>query len=106
VPVHMGLGHTLGERAGEESHVVTKAEMPTHIHVASASSSAGDVAVPSTDHVLASPLNQSYADPGAATSFDPASVSTTGSSQPHTNLQPYAVFTFCIALQGIFPSQN
>jgi microcystin-dependent protein len=75
VPVHMGLGHTLGERAGEESHVVTKAEMPTHIHVASASSSAGDVAVPSTDHVLA-------------------------------NLQPYAVFTFCIALQGIFPSQN
>jgi microcystin-dependent protein len=33
-------------------------------------------------------------------------VSTVGSSQPHTNLQPFLTLNFCIALQGIFPSPN
>jgi len=29
-----------------------------------------------------------------------------GGSQPHENLQPYLGLTYCIALQGVFPSQN
>ncbi|MDQ6777332.1 MAG: phage tail protein, partial [Actinomycetota bacterium] len=29
-----------------------------------------------------------------------------GGSQPHNNVQPYLVMSFCIALQGIFPSRN
>jgi microcystin-dependent protein len=36
----------------------------------------------------------------------PSSVTNVGGSQPHTNMQPYLVLNFCIALQGIFPSQN
>ena len=31
--------------------------------------------------------------------------STTGGGQAHENRQPYLAMTFCIALQGIFPSQ-
>ena len=27
-------------------------------------------------------------------------------AEPHSNLMPYGVLNFCIALQGIFPSQN
>ncbi len=34
------------------------------------------------------------------------SVSTTGGSQPHTNMMPSLVLNYVIALQGIFPSQN
>jgi microcystin-dependent protein len=30
----------------------------------------------------------------------------TGGSQPHENTQPYLTLNFCIALQGIFPTQN
>ncbi len=30
----------------------------------------------------------------------------TGGNQPHTNQQPYIVLSYCIALQGIFPSQT
>jgi microcystin-dependent protein len=30
----------------------------------------------------------------------------TGGSQSHNNLMPYLVLNMCIALQGIFPSQN
>jgi len=29
-----------------------------------------------------------------------------GGSQPHNNMAPYLVLTFCIALSGIFPSRN
>ena len=29
-----------------------------------------------------------------------------GGSQAHENQQPYLTLNFCIALQGIFPSQN
>jgi microcystin-dependent protein len=33
-------------------------------------------------------------------------VGNTGGSQAHNNMMPYLVLEFCIALQGIFPSQN
>jgi microcystin-dependent protein len=38
--------------------------------------------------------------------MDPSAVLNVGGSQPHTNLQPYLVLNFIIALQGIFPSRN
>ena len=48
-----------------------------------------------------------YIAPGAnLTTLLPASVGNVGGSQPHTNMMPYLVLNFCIALQGIFPSQN
>src|SRR5512139_3143148 len=59
-PMHMGNGHTLGERGGEQAHTVSMAELPTHAHTANAQSAAGDGAVPSSDVVLGSPLNLSY----------------------------------------------
>src|SRR6266852_1946850 len=31
-PIHMGNGHTLGERAGELAHTLSIAELPTHVH--------------------------------------------------------------------------
>jgi microcystin-dependent protein len=36
----------------------------------------------------------------------PGAVTNVGGSQPHTNMQPYLVLNFCIALVGVFPSQN
>src|SRR3954464_11131478 len=30
VPIHMGSGHTLGERGGEQGHPLSIAELPTH----------------------------------------------------------------------------
>ena len=33
-------------------------------------------------------------------------ITPSGNSQPHTNLQPFLVVNFIIALQGIFPSRN
>ena len=36
VPIHVGCGHTLGERGGEQAHTLSIAELPTHTHAANA----------------------------------------------------------------------
>src|SRR5262245_30608546 len=38
VPIHMGGGHTLGEKAGQEFHTVSISEMPQHLHIAQGTS--------------------------------------------------------------------
>src|SRR3982751_1803040 len=45
VPIHMGSGHTLGERGGEAAHTLSIAELPTHVHVATASTDNATVIV-------------------------------------------------------------
>ncbi len=104
-PIHVGSGHTLGERGGEQAHTLSIAEVPTHTHVANASSSVGNAVIP-TNTVLGSPLNLSYRPPDSLTTLHPSTVTNVGGSQAHLNMQPYLTLSFCIALQGIFPSPN
>jgi microcystin-dependent protein len=104
VPIHFGAGFSLGETGGEQAHTVTMAEMPTHVHAALGSSTDGNASLPG-GNVLATAAN-AYGAAASLTTLVPGTVTNVGGSQPHTNLQPYLVLTFCIALQGIFPSQN
>ena len=107
--LHMGSGHTLGQRGGEEAHTVILSEMPAHIHPATA-----DVAV--GHNTTSNPNGALLANTGATQMYSagsnnmvsmlPAMVSNAGGSQPHENRQPFLTLSFCIALQGIFPSQN
>jgi microcystin-dependent protein len=36
--------------------------------------------------------------------MSPGTLANVGGSQAHLNLQPFLALSFCIALQGIFPS--
>ena len=103
-PIHVGSGHTLGERGGEQAQTLSIAELPTHQHTLRASSANGNNAV-ATANILAS-VSGLYGPPASLTSMEPSSVSTVGGSQAHLNLQPFLTLNFCIALQGIFPSPN
>jgi microcystin-dependent protein len=103
-PIHMGSGHTLGEKAGEQAHTLGIAELPTHTHVMQASPTDGDQVI-ATNNYLA-PVNQLYGAPANLTSLAPASITNIGGSQAHLNMQPFLTLSFCIALQGIFPSQT
>jgi microcystin-dependent protein len=51
-------------------------------------------------------VNNMYSPSGGLVAFDPSSVTNVGGSQAHLNMQPFLTLTFCIALQGIFPSQT
>ena len=107
VPIHMGSGHTLGERGGEQGHTLSISEIPTHTHTAKASpqSDNTNVAIP-TGNFLASPLSLSYTPPAALGAMVASTVANVGGSQAHLNMQPFLVLNFSIALQGIFPSQT
>ena len=105
-PIHMGSGHTLGERGGEQGHTLSISEIPTHVHSAMATSANGSVIIP-TGNLLAGGTPQRYHAPDAnLTALNSATLANVGGSQAHLNMQPFLVLNFCIALQGIFPSQN
>jgi microcystin-dependent protein len=102
VPIHVGSGHTLGERGGEQAHTLSISEIPTHTHVMNGTSANADSNDP-TSRFLAS-SNNIYGAATALTSLSPSSVTNVGGSQAHLNMQPFLCLSFCIALQGIFPS--
>lgn len=102
-PIHVGSGHTLGERGGEQAHTLSIAELPTHTHVVQASASDADAAVPN-GYLLGKVAAGIYGDPTALVPMHSASVANLGGSQAHLNMQPFLTLNFCIAQQGIFPS--
>lgn len=107
-PMHRSNSHTLGERTGELNHTLTLAEMPAHTHTLTASSTDGNAPVPfgPASNLLARNVNQIYGPPNNLAALIPGTVTNTGGSQPHQNMQPYLTLSFIIALIGIFPSQN
>ncbi len=102
-PMHVGASHTLGERGGEQAHTVSIGEIPTHTHVARATSGTGTQLIPAANLLAVANLPM-YRTPDALTAMSPATIGSTGGSQAHLNMQPFLTLNFCIALQGIFPS--
>ncbi|MDQ3145888.1 MAG: tail fiber protein [Actinomycetota bacterium] len=105
VPIHVGADFILGGTAGEQTHTLTQSEMPLHTHVVQASAGQGTQAG-GNGAVLANGGSDLYVQSGPFTTMNPGAVAAVGGSQAHENTQPYLVLSFCIALQGIFPSRN
>ena len=103
-PMHMGSGHVLGERGGEQAHTLSISEIPTHVHTANATQNAGNSPIPLSNYLGAA--DNAYGGAQNLTSLLPATVGAVGGSQAHLNMQPFLTLSFCIALQGIFPTQN
>jgi microcystin-dependent protein len=105
-PIHVGGGHTLGERGGEQAHTLSIAELPTHTHVANANNIAPAAGAPSGRMLSQSSGSNLFGTPSNLQAMAPNAITNTGGSQAHLNMQPFLVLNFCIALQGIFPSPN
>jgi len=106
VPIHTGGGHALGERGGEQAHVLSVAELPTHVHTLNGTASHGTQVVPAGNLLARTAPANPYEAPNQLGAMNAASIPSVGGSQAHINMQPFLAVNFCIALQGIFPSQN
>lgn len=103
-PIHVGSGHTLGERAGEQAHTLSIAELRTHTHAHNASQTPAETNVATGAHLGL--ISSGYTPVANLVAMAPGEVGNTGGSQAHLNMQPFLTLTFSIALQGIFPSPN
>ena len=102
--IHEGNGHTLGEAGGTTSVTINIQQLPQHLHFEQASSTNAASSVPNNNVLAAS--NNLYTPPASLTTLSPDSVTNVGGSQPHINMMPFLTLNWCIALQGIFPSQS
>jgi microcystin-dependent protein len=114
VPVHQGAGNGLtprvmGQLGGTEGVTVSTAQLPAHTHAFVASSSIASLDAPAgTAEFGGLDADTMYSGTivGDAVSTANATVSQVGGNQPHDNTMPTLAANFCIALFGIFPSQN
>ena len=116
-PMHVGTGpglspRRLGEKSGAETTTLTVSQMPSHDHAGAAKANAGTANSQSPiGNVLASEaggVTAMYSSdaPDGDMSVSALSIANTGGSHPHSNLPPYQVISFLIALVGIYPSRG
>jgi microcystin-dependent protein len=111
VPIHQGHGaglsnYVAGQAGGKEIVTLLAAQMPKHTHSVKASSSAATSNTPEGSALAQSASHIYTAQPDTSTVMNANMLGGAGGSSPHTNIQPYLVVNFCIALAGIFPSQS
>src|SRR5579872_426070 len=104
VPISSGQApglsdYPLGQIGGQESHTIIQQELPTHTHFLTGTSAAGTLANAAGNMLASSPM---YISGPGNSSLVANSLSNSGGSQAHTNIQPYLVINWVIALQGIF----
>jgi microcystin-dependent protein len=109
VPVAFAPEYPIGQRAGEEQHTLTNAELAQHTHVFQASTQDANQAFPvgavlaGSDRFYGPPANTTIV--GQSAPYGPM-IGATGATGPHENRMPYLTLNFCIALEGVFPSKN
>ena len=116
VPLHRGNGFTLGQVGGEIGHTLLASEMPAHTHTLQASTADATTGAPAGAALAqpaanVGPVYAAGATPQATqalvtAAMAPQAVANAGGNQPHTNMQPYLVLNFIIALVGIYPSRS
>lgn len=107
-PIHFGSSFVLGQVGGEQAHTLSINELPAHTHQLKNTNQAVDTNIPAAGVSLGNTApNLVYNTSGQnLTTMNPATVSNIGGNQAHLNMQPFLTLSFCIALQGIFPSQT
>jgi microcystin-dependent protein len=109
VSVHSGNNYILGTPGGVENVSLILNQIPPHSHTPGCSTQAGTTGDPANQLWAGSTSNnempyQTGSNPNGY--MVSGAITPTGNSQAHTNLQPYLVINYIIALQGIYPTRN
>jgi microcystin-dependent protein len=104
IPIHQGNGFILAETGGAEEITLTVNQIPVHGHATMANSTVGNEPSPINNIWAAQSVVNQYTSVNPVVATGSPSMSPTGGSQPHENIQPYLCVDFIISLYGIFPS--
>lgn len=100
VLLHRGNGYEVGKGGGEKEHVLTPREMAAHKHLAVGSSKPSDDFTPKHNFW---PRDKPYRT-DSNTKLNESCIGTAGKDRPHENMAPYLSLTYCIAIDGNYPS--
>ncbi len=103
LPIHWNNVFALGDRQGEETHVLDGNEMPAHAHTAIASSNIADSISPIECFWANGDVTAYAMSPDAAGIMATPPETYVGGGAAHENRSPYLPLTFCIALTGRCP---
>ncbi|MGK5049960.1 phage tail protein [Janthinobacterium sp. RB2P8] len=116
LPLHQGQGpgltaRILGESGGSEQVTLTTAQIPQHIHTYFATNATATAATPGPTLALGAATNSDNMYATSATGALPSVLSGVacglrGSNLPHDNVMPTVAVSFCIAYEGVFPTQQ
>ena len=101
--------YSLGEQDGAQNVTLLSSQIPAHNHNVECTANSGISPTPAGNILAISGTDNTqtmYNNGATGTSLNAASVSPTGSGQPHNNMSPYLALNFCIALTGIFPARS
>ncbi len=109
VPVPSGSGpglsaRNIGQKSGAESVTLVSTQLPSHTHPLQGSTDAATSRNPS-GNVFARTSGDAYGSDFSASNMNGAAVGDRGGNQSHTNLMPFQVVNFIVALVGIYPSR-
>ena len=110
LPMNQGSGpgltpRTLGAKGGTENVVLGANQMPQHKHTQQGSTDVASDIAPAGKVTADAQLNV-YSDDPPTDAMSTQAIGDAGGNQPHTNLMPFLVLNFIIALTGVFPSRN
>lgn len=101
---------SMGEMAGVENVTLTTSQMPAHNHLMQVNNGLADLNEIQNDVFAGAKSGgvavSSYAPPSPNATLAPQTISLTGGSTPHSNIQPCLAVNFCIATTGIYPPRS
>jgi microcystin-dependent protein len=108
IPIHQGSNgvstYVIGAKGGVENVTITLNQFPTHTHSLLGSSADASSNLPGNNVPGSSVSAYTTVAPSIAMNNSMIG-SSGGGSQPHSNLQPFLVLNWVIALYGVYPSQ-
>jgi len=104
-PLGSGPSNVLGSSGGESNHTLILQEIPGHAHVPQASNAAASTGNPA-GAVWANAAKNNFTTTAPTGQMSGGTIASAGGGQAHQNTPPYLVLSFCIALQGIFPTRS
>ena len=105
-PIHVSNMYPLGGTGGEEGHVLTISELPSHTHDVRVDPREGTAAGAAGNYLAKTSDGTTAYGSTPGTTLALGSIANAGGGQPHQNMKPYITLNCIISLTGIFPSQN